>query len=71
MTTYMKPKCYECKHHMNAKCTIGKSPACKKYPNGRPAKVFYESGSCAKFEAKATKTAKKTTKAKSTKKKRK
>ena len=50
MTMYMKPKCYECKHHTNAKCTIGKSPACKKYPNGRPAKVFYEGKKCAKFE---------------------
>ena len=44
MTLYMRPKCYGCKHHTNAKCTIGKSPACKKYPNGRPAKVFYECG---------------------------
>lgn len=70
MTMYMKPKCYECKHHTNAKCTIGKSPACKKYPNGRPAKVFYECGSCAKFESKGKAT--KSTKAKkSTKKKRK
>ena len=70
MTIYKKPQCYGCIHHTNAKCSIGKSPACKKYPNGRPAKVFYEGGSCAKFESKV-KAAKPIKAKKSAKKKRK
>lgn len=50
MTMPKKPQCYRCKFHTNASCTIGKAPACGKYPNGRPKKVFYEAGKCSKFE---------------------
>lgn len=49
---YTNPQCFNCKHDKNAPCTIGKSPACGKYPNGRPKGVFYESKKCAKFEPK-------------------
>ena len=49
---YTNPQCFNCKHDKDAPCTIGKSPACGKYPNGRPKGVFYESKKCSKFEPK-------------------
>lgn len=47
----INPQCFNCKHYRDAPCTIGKSPACGKYPKGRPKGVFYDGAcKCEKFK---------------------